>query len=90
MDRAWSRRLTAPDGEGIDRSWHVLDNGVEPTAGTMLCVHGNPTWSYLWRRFLGAAPPAGGWWPSTSWAWAGPSGSPHPGGWRPGSTTWTR
>ena len=22
----------------------------------MLCVHGNPTWSYLWRRFLAAAP----------------------------------
>jgi olefin beta-lactone synthetase len=59
LDRAWSRRLTAPDGDGIDRFWHVLDNRVEPTAGTMLCVHGNPTWSYLWRRFLGAAPP--GW-----------------------------
>ncbi len=25
----------------------------------MLCVHGNPTWSYLWRRFLSAARP--GW-----------------------------
>jgi len=25
----------------------------------MLCVHGNPTWSYLWRRFLAEAPP--GW-----------------------------
>ena len=25
----------------------------------MLCLHGNPTWSYLWRRFLAAAPP--GW-----------------------------
>ena len=25
----------------------------------MLCLHGNPTWSYLWRRFLTAAPP--GW-----------------------------
>jgi acyl-coenzyme A synthetase/AMP-(fatty) acid ligase/pimeloyl-ACP methyl ester carboxylesterase len=51
--------LTAPDGEGTNRSWHVLDNGVQPTAGTMLCVHGNPTWSYLWRRFLSTAPP--GW-----------------------------
>ena len=28
-------------------------------AGTLLCVHGNPTWSYLWRRLLAAAPP--GW-----------------------------
>src|SRR5205823_2108027 len=26
------------------------------TVATMLCVHGNPTWSFLWRRFLGAAP----------------------------------
>ena len=32
--------------------------GTEPV-GTMLCLHGNPTWSYLWRRFLAAAPP--GW-----------------------------
>ncbi|HWJ53011.1 MAG TPA: alpha/beta fold hydrolase, partial [Propionibacteriaceae bacterium] len=59
LDRTWSRRLTAPDGQGTVRSWHVLDNRAAPTAGTMLCVHGNPTWSYLWRRFLAAAPP--GW-----------------------------
>ncbi len=32
---------------------------VPPTVGTVLCVHGNPTWSYLWRRLLAAAPP--GW-----------------------------
>ncbi len=24
--------------------------------GTLLCVHGNPTWSYLWRGLLAAAP----------------------------------
>ena len=34
-------------------------NGVplpgEPV-GTLLCVHGNPTWSYLWRRMVAAAP----------------------------------
>lgn len=23
---------------------------------TLVCVHGNPTWSYLWRRVIGAAP----------------------------------
>jgi acyl-coenzyme A synthetase/AMP-(fatty) acid ligase/pimeloyl-ACP methyl ester carboxylesterase len=51
--------VTAPDGEGRPRTWHVLDNGAEATAGTLLCVHGNPTWSYLWRRLLSAAPP--GW-----------------------------
>ncbi len=56
LDPTWSRLVTAPDAEGVRRTWHVLDNGVEPAAGTMLCVHGNPTWSYLWRRFLSEAP----------------------------------
>lgn len=59
LDPRWSRSVTAPDAEGAPRTWHVLDNGVAPTAGTLLCVHGNPTWSYLWRRLLAAAPP--GW-----------------------------
>ena len=40
-------------------TWHVLDNDADPVRGTMLCVHGNPTWSYLWRRFLAQARP--GW-----------------------------
>lgn len=59
LDPAWSRKVTAPDAEGTPRTWHVLDNGVQPTVGTFLCVHGNPTWSYLWRGLLAAAPP--GW-----------------------------
>jgi pimeloyl-ACP methyl ester carboxylesterase len=52
----WSRLVTATDDDGIERTWHVLDNGAEATVATMLCVHGNPTWSYLWRRFLAEAP----------------------------------
>jgi pimeloyl-ACP methyl ester carboxylesterase len=56
LDPAWSRFVSAPDAEGRLREWHVLDNGVEPTRGTLLCVHGNPTWSYLWRGLLAAAP----------------------------------
>ncbi len=56
LDPRWSRRVEADDADGVRRSWHVLDNGVEPVHGTMLCVHGNPTWSYLWRRFLAEAP----------------------------------
>ena len=56
LDPDWSRLVTATDADGISRTWHVLDNGAEPTEGTMLCVHGNPTWSYLWRRFLTEAP----------------------------------
>ena len=59
LDPRWSRMVRATDHDGIVRTWHVLDNGVEPTVGTMLCVHGNPTWSYLWRRFIAAVPP--GW-----------------------------
>ena len=42
------------------RRWHLLDNGAQlarrglTPAGTLLCVHGNPTWSYLWRTLLAA------------------------------------
>ena len=42
------------------RRWHYLDNlpvlveqGLEPI-GTILCVHGNPPWSYLGRTVLDA------------------------------------
>lgn len=51
LDPAWSRVVRA-GGHG----WHLLDTGARlaatgaPVAGTILCVHGNPTWSYLWRR----------------------------------------
>lgn len=56
LDPAWSRTVTAPDAGGRARVWHLLDNGAEPVRGTVLCVHGNPTWSYLWRGLLAAAP----------------------------------
>lgn len=62
LDPAFSRVVRAPEaGASVDRGWHVLDNagrlaelGVEPV-GTILCVHGNPTWSYLWRRLVSQA-----------------------------------
>ena len=56
LDPGWSRWVSVADGRGAEHRWHVLDNRAEPRQGTMLCVHGNPTWSYLWRRFLAAAP----------------------------------
>ena len=59
LDPAWSRQVTVADSAGVAHQWHVLDNGVADPVGTLLCVHGNPTWSYLWRRLLAAAPP--GW-----------------------------
>jgi acyl-coenzyme A synthetase/AMP-(fatty) acid ligase/pimeloyl-ACP methyl ester carboxylesterase len=35
----------------------VLDNGVTTPELTVLCVHGNPSWSYLWRHLLAQAGP---------------------------------
>jgi olefin beta-lactone synthetase len=57
----WSRLVRALDADGRERTWHVLDTaaGVAgTTTGTILCVHGNPTWSYAFRGVL-AAPPDG-------------------------------
>jgi acyl-coenzyme A synthetase/AMP-(fatty) acid ligase/pimeloyl-ACP methyl ester carboxylesterase len=62
IDPRWSRVVAVP-GRGIDaglvREWHCLDTGAEltrrgvsSTQGTILAVHGNPTWSYLWRHLL--------------------------------------
>lgn len=50
FDPAWSNLVTAVDQSGRDRTWHVLDTGVSPSQGTLLCVHGNPSWSYMWRE----------------------------------------
>ncbi|WP_331272305.1 alpha/beta fold hydrolase [Motilibacter aurantiacus] len=58
LDARWSRLVETPDEDGTPRTWHVLDNGGTLTSepvGTLLCVHGNPTWSYLWRSLLAAA-----------------------------------
>ena len=52
----WSRLVQIVDADGVRRTFHLLDNGVEPSVGTLLCVHGNPTWSYLWRRLVAEAP----------------------------------
>jgi acyl-coenzyme A synthetase/AMP-(fatty) acid ligase/pimeloyl-ACP methyl ester carboxylesterase len=66
LDPAWSRLVTVPEWSGdrpggtdrAARTWHLFDTagslaalGLEPV-GTLLCVHGNPTWSYLWRSVL--------------------------------------
>ncbi|WP_432510984.1 alpha/beta fold hydrolase [Kineococcus sp. SYSU DK001] len=58
-DARWSRLVQAPDHSGATRTWHVLDTAPDAAegdvVGTLLCVHGNPTWSYLWRGLASAA-----------------------------------
>ncbi|TFD86691.1 alpha/beta fold hydrolase [Cryobacterium lactosi] len=67
LDPDWSRivdvvQSALDDGApGASHAWHLLDNGEELAAlgaepvGTILCVHGNPTWSYLWRDLVAQA-----------------------------------
>ncbi|TFG37197.1 MAG: alpha/beta fold hydrolase, partial [Candidatus Aminicenantes bacterium] len=57
LDATWSRLVTTPGLDGVGRTWHVLDNQVVDPTITLLCVHGNPTWSYLWRDVIANAPP---------------------------------
>jgi olefin beta-lactone synthetase len=57
LDPAWSRLVATPSLDGVGRTWHVLDNRVAAPTVTLLCVHGNPTWSYLWRNVLACAAP---------------------------------
>jgi haloalkane dehalogenase len=40
-----------PDGEGEELRIHYLDEG-SGSAGTMLLMHGQPTWSYLYRHMI--------------------------------------
>lgn len=56
-----SARVPDARGPASPRTFHVLDSGpvlaergITPT-GTILAVHGNPTWSYLWRRVIAAS-----------------------------------
>jgi len=57
LNASWSRIVTFTDRDGIPRSMHVLDTGAGQEKDlTLVCVHGNPTWSYLWRNFLVKAP----------------------------------
>ncbi|MGQ7295813.1 alpha/beta fold hydrolase [Quadrisphaera sp. KR29] len=66
LDPAWSRLVSFSDADGVQRTVHLLDGadevrsatGAEPV-GVLLAVHGNPTWSYLWRALLPRAAAAG-------------------------------
>ena len=51
LDPSWSRRVSVNSNDGSSVDWHVLDTGPRPR-GTIVCVHGNPSWAYLWRDVL--------------------------------------
>ncbi len=57
IEPAWSRLVDIVDTRGTDRTFHVLDTQVPDPLLTVLCVHGNPSWSYLWRDVIAQAPP---------------------------------
>ena len=55
LDPAWSRLVTFQGADGAPVTWHVLDTATTlefPPTGTVVCVHGNPSWSYLWTDVL--------------------------------------
>ncbi|MEO6569922.1 MAG: alpha/beta fold hydrolase, partial [Ilumatobacteraceae bacterium] len=56
LDPSWSTLVHVPTTDGVGRTWHVLDNGVASPRLTVLCVHGNPSWSFLFRHLLDTAP----------------------------------
>lgn len=62
VEGAWHRRVDVVDADGATHAWHLLDGApsvVGETVGTVLAVHGNPTWSYLWRETIRQAAAAG-------------------------------
>ncbi len=69
VDPSWSTLMDVPSSSGADapgtvHRWHYLDNGLQhdgtnSVKGTLLCIHGNPTWSFLWRSYLAAGIDAG-------------------------------
>lgn len=57
VDAAWSRTIHVPSHDGGSHRWHVLDRPGDGGA-TVVCLHGNPTWSVLWSRVLRELHPA--------------------------------
>lgn len=53
LNTAWSRNVNVPSHDGQTHRWHMLDRpGTEVGTHVVLCLHGNPTWSFLWSRLL--------------------------------------
>lgn len=63
LEPSWSRLVEVPLDDTI-RTFHLLDTHAQADASeiadtvglTVLCVHGNPSWSFLWRNVLHQLP----------------------------------
>ncbi len=75
VEPGWSCYIDVPSSSPVDdpdvvNRWHYLDNAssldnstslasADADLPTLLCVHGNPTWSYGWRSLLAEGAAAG-------------------------------
>jgi cis-3-alkyl-4-acyloxetan-2-one decarboxylase len=48
-------QLDIEDGRGARQQVHVIDHGARD-APVVVMIHGNPTWSFLWRKVIRALP----------------------------------
>jgi len=44
--------LEVPDGEGGNLRIHYVDEGPKDTGSTVLLMHGEPSWSFLYRKMI--------------------------------------
>ena len=62
LESHWSRLVKVPGTDGHELTWHLLDSWASREHDnttpelTLLCVHGNPSWSFLWRNLLATMP----------------------------------
>jgi acyl-coenzyme A synthetase/AMP-(fatty) acid ligase/pimeloyl-ACP methyl ester carboxylesterase len=51
IDPSWVRTYNV-ERDGHTETFSVLESSPLNPRGTILCVHGNPTWSYMWRHLV--------------------------------------
>ena len=51
IDPSWVRSYNV-ERHGRVETFSVLESSPATPRGTVVCVHGNPTWSYLWRNLV--------------------------------------
>ena len=52
------RYVSVPSGDGPDLRVHLVDEG-DPSGHAVVFLHGNPSWSYIWREQIAMAAAAG-------------------------------